>query len=109
MINDSSCELFVGVLHTHTQRNMCVCVCAAIMLVGRFCFQFVQLFGETKEIDTLRIPTIHTIYLYMKPTYVCVLVCVFIVFSHYYLYIIFFAICRCYFITYVDFIRPVQL
>lgn len=64
------------------------------MLVGRFCFQFVQLFGETKEIDTLRIPTIHTIYLYMKPTYVCVLVCVFIVFSHYYLYIIFFAICR---------------
>lgn len=45
------------------------------MLVGRFCFQFVQLFGATKEIDTLRIPTIHTI-----STYVCVLLCVFIVF-----------------------------
>lgn len=80
------------------------------MLVGRFCFQFVQLFGETKEIDTLRIPTIHTIYFYIKPTYVCVRVCIYsFFFFFYYLYIIFFAICRCYFITYVVFIRPVQL
>lgn len=62
MINDSSCELFVGVLHTHTPLHTTwhVCVYAAIMLVGRFCFQFVQLFGASKEIDTLRIPTTPT-------------------------------------------------
>lgn len=64
MINDSSCELFVGVLHTHTHIHKHIqpgmCMYAAIMLVGRFCFQFVQLFGASKEIDTLRIPTTPT-------------------------------------------------
>lgn len=51
----------------------------------------------------------HTYNTHHISTYVCVLLSVFIVFSHYYLCIIFFAICRCYFITYVVFIRPVQL
>lgn len=75
------------------------------MLVGRFCFQFVQLFGATKEIDTLRIPTIHTIYPHMC---MCVTVCIYSFFPLLFVYY-FFAICRCYFITYVVFIRPVQL
>lgn len=72
------------------------------MLVGRFCFQFVQLFGETKEIDTLRIPTIHTIYFYIKPTYVCVRVCIysfffFLLFVYYFfcnLSLLFYYLCR---------------
>lgn len=73
-------------------------MCAAIMLVGRFCFQFVQLFGETKEIDTLRIPTIS---LYETYICACVSVCIYsffpLLFVYYFfcnLSLLFYYLCR---------------